>query len=451
MDDQSTLRVFVAMPGTNMGPNATYKNPESVKANLLQPVVDKLRTRLGCDVKLSIEKDKRAAGVIHESMFAEARDADVYIADLTGANPNVYLELGVRWALRDGVTVIISQNVEDLRFNVFANRAILYYPDIIIKAIDDVVEAIENGLKASKPDNPVRLNAQYLTIPRSQLDDLNSKIDRLTKERGEDLLRAALSNDKLSERIAILRQALEANPSSINVLLEMGKTYRSLAQYDDAIAVFEKALRLSKNIPELHRELGVTYSKSGNPQYAVTSLKEAVRLDPNDAEAWSNLGGAFRRIGMSSAPDKYDENALLESRQSYAKAHSLNSFDLYSGLNIARLDLLLSKWEPDRANIAKEGFLKQVHLCRYMVQQAPTDYWRRFDLADALLFSGNYDDAHAAYDEAIAMVPEVERVDVVGSVLGPLMNYVTADLLDTKLLGEARNVIEKLESAAKAS
>jgi hypothetical protein len=47
------------MPGTDMGPNATYKNPESVKANLLQPVVEKVKARLGREVKLSIEKDKR--------------------------------------------------------------------------------------------------------------------------------------------------------------------------------------------------------------------------------------------------------------------------------------------------------------------------------------------------------------------------------------------------------
>jgi hypothetical protein len=35
-------------------------------------------------------------------MFREAVDADVYIADLSGANANVYLEPGVRWALGAG-------------------------------------------------------------------------------------------------------------------------------------------------------------------------------------------------------------------------------------------------------------------------------------------------------------------------------------------------------------
>lgn len=447
MPEPQPLRIFVAMPGTDMGPNASYKKPESVKANLLQPVVDKLKARLGRDVRLTIEKDKRESGVIHESMFSEARDADVYIADLTGANPNVYLELGVRWALRDRATVLISQSVEDLKFNVFANRAILYYPDIIIKAIDDVVEAIEKGLSSRKPDGPVRLNAQYVSVPRSHLDDLNAEIERLKKARGEDLLRAAAAAEKLTDRVVILKQAVDANPASVTAFLELGKAYRGLSEYPNAVATLMRALRLSPNDAEVHRELGVTYSKQSKPDLAAASLREAVRLAPSDSEAWSNLGGALRRIGMSGAPDRYDKDALLESRTSYNRAHDLNRFDLYSGLNVARLDLVLSKWEPNRASDAKDGFFKQVNLCRYMVQQTPEDYWRRFDLADALLFSGNYSEAHSAYDDAGDLVPDEQRNDTLASVLGPLKSYVTAGVLDGPLLEEVKKVIAKLDAS----
>lgn len=448
MAESQPLKIFVAMPGTDMGANATYKKPESVKANLLQPIVDKLKARLGRDVKLTIEKEKRESGVIHESMFAEARDADVYIADLTGANPNVYLELGVRWALRDHVTVLISQSVEDLKFNVFANRVILYYPDIIIKAIDDIVEAIENGLNSQKPDGPVRLNAQYVTIPRLNLDDFKAEIERLKQARGEDLLRAAAVAERLTDRVVILKQAADANPASIIVFVELGKAYRGLSQYDEAVATFSRAIRLAPDAAEVHRELGVTYSKQGRLDLAATSLRETVRLTPNDPEAWSNLGGALRRIGMSRSPDSYDKDALIESRTSYKKAHDLNGFDLYSGLNVARLDLLLSKWEPNRANDAKAGFSKQVHLCRHMVQQAPEDYWRRFDLADALLFSGDYSEAHLAYDAAVRLVPDDQQNDTIASVLGPLMNYTTAGILTGELLEEVKKVITKLGAVA---
>ncbi len=444
------LRIFVAMPGTSMGSNATYKNPESVKANLLQPVVDKLKAQLGREITLAIEKDKRVAGVIHDSMFAEAREADVYIADLTGANPNVYLELGVRWAVRDSVTIIISQSVEDLKFNVFANRAILYYPDILIKAIDDIVEAIKSGLAASKPDSPVRLNVQYVTVAQAHIDDLRAQIERLTKARGEDLLRAALAADKPRERLALLEQALAANPASTAVLLEVGKTHRTLAQYQAATEALRQGLRLAPHDALLHRELGVTFSKSGHLSDAIASLREAVRLAPKDDEAWSNLGGALRRVGMSGAPTTFDQGALLQSRDSYAEAHAIARFDLYSALNVSRLDLLLSKWEPSRAAAAKEGFAKQVHLCRHMALESPTDYWRRFDLADALLFSGEHAEALRVCDEAIALVPAEARPDTLASVLGPLNNYVAAAVLNGTLMADAKTMIEKLELARKA-
>jgi tetratricopeptide (TPR) repeat protein len=448
MAESQPLRIFVAMPGTDMGPNASYRKPESVKANLLQPVVEKLQSRLKRPVELIIEKEKRVAGVIHESMFSEARDADVYIADLTGANPNVYLELGVRWALRDHTTVLIAQSTEDLRFNVAASRAILYCPDHIIQATDDIVEAIEKGLNNQKPDGPVRLNSEYVSVPKSDLDKLKAEIERLQKARGEDLLRAAVAAEQLTDRVAILKQAVDANPASDTAFLELGKAYRTLRQYDNAIAAFKHALRFVPNKSEVHRELGLTYSKVNEFNSAVESLREAVRLDPDDVEAWNNLGGALRRIGMSDTLDIHDKQKLFESRDSYKKAHDLNNFDLYSGLNVARLDLLLSKWEPHRAKDAMTGFANQLYLCRHMVHQTPDDYWRRFDLADTLLFSGDYDAAHSAYDDAVRLVPNQKLKDTVASVQEPLKQYLKAGILDGPLLEEVKKVIAKLDTAA---
>jgi len=447
MSDTTPLRVFVAMPGTDMGANATYKNPEAIKANLLQPVVDRLKARLGREVTLTIEKDKRAPGPIHPSMFAEARDADVYIADLTGRNANVYLELGVRWALRDRVTVLIAQSVTDLPFNVSGNRAIPYNPETLIKATEDIVEAIVDGLRNAGPDNPVRLGASYVTVAKADLDALEAEIGRLQRARGEDLLRAADAANQPAERIAILRQATEANPASVDAFLALGRAYRDAGDYPPAVDTLRHALRLAPGDAVLHRELGVTYAKQGDPASAVGMLRDAVRLDPKDVEAWSNLGGALRRVGMAHAPQSYDKDALLESRDSYEHAHALDRYALYAALNVARLDILLSRWEPERARRAKEGFSKQVHLCRFEVQGQPDDYWRRFDLADALLFSGDLAGAHAEFDQAFEKVPAGKRRDVVGSVLGPLRNYLVADVLGEPLRTEVEQIVARLARA----
>lgn len=451
MFDASPLRIFVAMPGTDMGPNAIYKNPESVKDNLLKPIVEKLKTKLGREVVLVIEKDKRIVGNIPESMFNEAQDAEVYIADLTGANPNVYLELGVRWALRDSVTIPIAQSVLDLKFNVFANRVILYYPDILIKAIDDVVGAIENGLHTNRCDSLVRLTSEYLTVPKSKFESLEAEIERLKRSRGEDLIHAAKAAEVLSGRISLLSQAVAANPASIEALLELGKAYRSGSNYDEAVSALTAAQRLDPNNAEVHRELGVCYSKLKKTELAVVSLRESLRIAPDNVEAWSNLGGALRRLGMALAPASYNQKVLEEARASYNSAHKLDKYDLYSGLNIARLDLLLSKWDPKLLEQAKEGFRKHVFLCRHIVEEDPKDYWRLFDLADALLFSAEYEESRTTFCKAIDLIPTQERKDTLLSVLGPLKDYLTAEVLQSELKLEVEKIVNKMETARSAN
>lgn len=51
--------------------------------------------------------------------------AKLVIAELTGANPNVYLEVGFAWALRIP-TVLLVNSAEDLRFDVRGQRVIEY-------------------------------------------------------------------------------------------------------------------------------------------------------------------------------------------------------------------------------------------------------------------------------------------------------------------------------------
>src|SRR4029077_5215220 len=127
-------------------------NISEIKRRLLTAVAERLSKRLDRPGTIVIERDKLASGQIHPSMCREAADAEVYIADLSGANPNVYLELGVRWALSDGITILISQDVGQgvpLPFNVSANRVLAYgpMPDELDQAIEGIVASVLAALQ----------------------------------------------------------------------------------------------------------------------------------------------------------------------------------------------------------------------------------------------------------------------------------------------------------------
>jgi len=81
----------------------------------------------------------------------------VVIADLTGQNPNVFYELGVRHALRPR-TILIAQKMEDIPSDIRDYRTIIY--DTSAKGAADFKKRIKKFLteiqkEPERPDNPV--------------------------------------------------------------------------------------------------------------------------------------------------------------------------------------------------------------------------------------------------------------------------------------------------------
>lgn len=64
-------------------------------------------------------------GDVMDWVQSRISSSKLIIADLTGANPNVYLEVGYAWALRVP-TVLLVKKTEDLRFDVRGQRVIEY-------------------------------------------------------------------------------------------------------------------------------------------------------------------------------------------------------------------------------------------------------------------------------------------------------------------------------------
>jgi len=83
--------------------------------------------------------------------------AHIVIADLTGQNPNVFYELGVRHSLRPR-TILIAQNVDDIPSDLREYRTIIY--NTTAKGAASFKKRITDSLKEirkepERPDNPV--------------------------------------------------------------------------------------------------------------------------------------------------------------------------------------------------------------------------------------------------------------------------------------------------------
>lgn len=90
-------------------------------------------------------------GHILDQIRERIETASVVIADLTSANPNVYLEVGYAWG-KGRPTILLVQDVKDLRFDVASQRCLVY--DRII----DLTRLLSNELQHMKSKGTLKLS-----------------------------------------------------------------------------------------------------------------------------------------------------------------------------------------------------------------------------------------------------------------------------------------------------
>lgn len=450
------------MPGTTMGERAAWANIPEIKRSLLEAVADRLREALGRPIEIVIEKDKPGPAEIHPSMFREAIGAEVYIADLSGANPNVYLELGVRWALRDGITVLISQDVREgvpLPFNVSANRVLSYgpMPGELERAIDSIVASVLGAMRdPGWIDSPVRTRADLVTAPRSEWEGLRAQVRQLQQLHADELV-AAAKYVPPARAIELLRRAIDRNPVSVQAHYELGVVLREAADYGAAISELRTVTELKADYAPGWRELGVALSKSGQLEDAASAFKRATELNAADAETWSTLGGLRRRLARSPDGTKLNWAMLRDARVAYQRACDLKGNDTYPQVNLAMLDLLLSAIAPGTRPAALASLGRLQYLARYEAETArqpdgdsEQKPWKVLDLANTLLLTGQVDEGLAELREAIDLIHPRNREASLTSVIEPLQDFINVGVLDEPTAAGVTKAIETCRGAIDA-
>ena len=100
----------------------------------------------GFEVKLVSEAEE--AGIIHKRIVQNIFNSDVIICDVSGKNPNVMFELGLRLAF-DKPTVVIKDNKTDYSFDTSPFEHLGYPRDLRFSKIVDFKEALRKKLKAA--------------------------------------------------------------------------------------------------------------------------------------------------------------------------------------------------------------------------------------------------------------------------------------------------------------
>lgn len=99
----------------------------------------------GSDFKTVRADDVQKSDIIHLSILRQLLDADIAICDLSGLNPNVMFELGLRQAFGKPV-VLVKDSETKLPFDISGIRAITYAHTLRVTDIERARKSISDSL-----------------------------------------------------------------------------------------------------------------------------------------------------------------------------------------------------------------------------------------------------------------------------------------------------------------
>jgi O-acetyl-ADP-ribose deacetylase (regulator of RNase III) len=248
---------FVIMPyGEKRAAEGAVIDFDLVYRDVIQEPVEALG--LACVRSNEIER----AGSIHEEMLEHIATAAVAIVDITTLNANVFYELGVRHALRPGVTVLIRRRGSEIPFNIQGLRVIDYPGESgsYRESRDKIRHFIENGLTGEEPDNPVFA----LSRRNRDLDDKGGRIVKL-EAKAYRLRRQA------DRRISVLTGDIQER-RDIDVWVNSENTNMQMARfYDRGMSALIRYLGARKDASQ-----GILEDTIANELAAVMGGRESV-------------------------------------------------------------------------------------------------------------------------------------------------------------------------------
>jgi len=134
------------------------------------------------------------------------------------------------------------------------------------------------------------------------------------------------NNRELFEREQAFKKAIELNPNSDSVYVELDQLYRDQGRFAESEQLFKKAIELNPKNGSAYEGLGKLYRDQGRFAEVEQLFKKAIELNPNNGSAYEGLGRLYRVQGK-----------LAESEQMFKKAIELNPKNDFAYVGLGKL------------------------------------------------------------------------------------------------------------------
>jgi hypothetical protein len=351
--------------------------------------------------------EEKIGGTIHKPMFERLMLCHYAVADVTGANPNVFYELGIRHALRPRSTAIIFREGTVIPFDIAMVRGIPYSTDGSGLPVngETTIAAIATQLREARAnphdDSPV---FQLIDdLPRWDIDHTKTDVFRSVVDYSKRY-KAKLSSAVKEGEQAVLEIARDVGLANLlevetGIVVDLFLSLRDVKAYDAMIELYDRMPRPLQQAKMMREQLAFALNRKERSEEAAKVLEAVIAEFGPSSETNGLLGRIYKdRWEKAKKEDEFEAKALLQQAiDAYAKGFETDWRDAYPGVNAVSLMEMREPPDPRQAEI-----LPVVRYAAWRKARNNPDYWDFATLVELAVLGRDKSDAENQLADALA-------------------------------------------------
>jgi hypothetical protein len=440
---------FVLMPfGTKKDAAGRVTNFDSVYRQVIAPGVK----QAGLDPIRADEE--KIGGTIQKPMFERLMLCPYAVADITGANPNVFYELGIRHALRPASTAIVFLEGTVIPFDIALVRGIAYRtdgageplePESGAAAIAAQLGTARNTLHDDSPLFQLIDDLPHLPIDHAKTDIFRKQVEYSQKYK-ERLGAARDEGAAALKRIADEPALKNLNEVEAGIIVDLFLSLRDVKAYPAMIELYERMPEPLKRAKLMREQYGFALNREERFEKAEQVLKQVIDEFGPSSETNGLLGRVYKdRWEKAKAAREPAAPALLRRAiDTYVQGFETDWRDHYPGVNALTLMEQLNKPDPRKA--------KMLPVVTYSVNRkiaTNADYWDYATLLELAVLGNDRDAAGECLAEATSVKAEAWMLETTKRNLGLIRKARTTRGEDAAWIELIENEVQHTADALK--
>ena len=355
--------------------------------------------------------EEQVGGSIHKPMFERLMLCDYAVADITGANPNVYYELGIRHAVRPRSTIILFAGGTPLPFDIAPLRGMPYQISPAGKPTDPEREAaaIAARLRSARQDmsDDSPLFQLIDGMPRIEVDHSKTDVFRERVDYSNEFKRrlaAARADEKNVDAVRTIAQSDELadlRDVEAGIVIDLFLSFRDLKAYQDMVDLYARMPAPLQRARLVREQMSLALNRLGKSKEAEQILLQVIQEYGESSETNGLLGRIYKdrwEAAKKSGKALEARGLLKRAVAAYLAGFEADWRDCYPGINAVTLMEMMEP--PDRVQadlipVVRYAALRQI--------RNNGDYWDHATLLELEILSRNRDAAEDATASALPL------------------------------------------------